>query len=56
MACRILLPQSGIEPRASAVKALSPDHREFPAMYFFEYVFRCFLSSPETPIKYMVLL
>ena len=54
MACRILLPLSGIEPRASAVKALSPDHREFPARYFFEYVFRSFLSSPETPIKYMV--
>ena len=56
MACRILRPQSGIGPRASAVKAPSPDHREFPARYFFEYVFRSFLSSPETPIKYMVLL
>ena len=38
VACRILVPQPGIEPRPSAVKAQSPNHwtaREFPSFYFF---------------------
>ena len=37
MACRILVPQPGIEPRPLAVKAWSPNHwtaREFPPAIF----------------------
>ena len=37
-ACEILVPQPGIEPRPSAVKALSPNPwtaREFPRFYDF---------------------
>ena len=36
-ACGILVPQPGIEPRLSAVKALNPNHwttREFSRFYF----------------------
>ena len=44
--CRILVPQSGIEPRPLAVKAQSPNHwiaRELPPTYIFESYFKkCF--------------
>ena len=45
MACRILVPRSGIEPKPSAVKAQSPNHwtaREFPRLL---HVFSCLDSS-----------
>ena len=38
MACRLLVPQPGLEPGPSAVKASSPSHwtaREFPKTSFF---------------------
>ena len=37
MACRILVPGPGIEPRALAVRPLCPNHwtdREFPKRFF----------------------
>ena len=38
VACRILVPQPGIEPRPTAIKVLSPNHwtaREFLTLIFF---------------------
>ena len=46
VACSILVPQQGIEPRPSAVKARSPNHwttREFPPLPFLNWDI-CFLT------------
>ena len=48
LACRILVPQSGIEPGPRAVKAQSPNHwttREFPYFALFLLLQRMWLSS-----------
>ena len=51
MAYRILVPQSGIEPRSPAEETQSPNHwiaREFPKLYFRE--FQTYLKESESEV------
>ena len=60
MACGILVPQPGIEPGPSAVKAPSPNHwsaREFPVIYFMcSSVYMSFPISQFVPPPSLIIL
>ena len=50
MACGILVPRPGVEPKTSAVKAPSPNHwtaREFPITEFLNVIFNILRHTGE---------